>query len=235
LSARSAREANRSTGPAWRALMPAAGLSSRAGAFKPALLLEGRAVLHRVLDAFAPAVGGVVVVTGHEAARVDALVACWIAERSGAAPAVQTIHNPEYTREMMTSVLAGARAVPGGSYLFILPADYPLITGAVVRALRARALEARGGTGNTPDVFIPRCNGKNGHPVLLAPESLAALQALAASQSAASAPGTLKEFLSARSRVYFDVDDAGVLQDLDTPEDYARIKAMLRSRACEAP
>jgi len=161
---------------------------------------------------------------------VENLIAEWIAERSGAerddpvrALRVQTVYNPDYAGEMMTSVLMGARAVPRGSFVFISPADYPLITPAVTRALRSYALEAPNTNAN-PDAFIPRYNGKNGHPVLLAPESLAALQAVPAAGSA-----TLKEFLAERSRVYIDMDEAGVLEDLDTPEDYARIEKMLRS------
>jgi molybdenum cofactor cytidylyltransferase len=210
----------------------AAGFSSRAGAFKPALPLAGRAVLHRVLDAFAPVVDGVFVVTGHERARVENLVAEWIAEYTeyngaerAASFCARTVYNPDYAKEMMTSVLAGARAVPRGSFLFIVPADYPLITAEVTRGLRNHALRAElHRDGEKPDVFIPRHNGKNGHPVLLAPESLAALQA--------SASPSLKEFLSARRRVYIDVDNAGVLEDLDTPEDYARIEKMLREKDC---
>jgi molybdenum cofactor cytidylyltransferase len=217
--------------PEWYALVLAAGLSSRAGAFKPELPVAGRAVLHRVLDAFAPTVSGVFVVTGHEAARVENLIAEWLAERSDSRRAfrVQTVYNPDYAGEMMTSVLMGARAVPGGSFVFISPADYPLITSAVARALRANTLEALCRNEGMPDVFIPRYNGKNGHPVLLAPESLAALQAL--DPTAESASLTLKEFLAGRRKVYIDVDAAGVLEDLDTPEDYARIEKMLRDKA----
>lgn len=221
--------------PAWYALVLAAGLSSRAGAFKPELPLAGRAVLHRVLDAFVPAVDGVFVVTGHESARVEKLLAEWVPppcpaghDNSRRAFRAQTVYNPGYAGEMMTSVLAGARAVPDGSYIFITPADYPLITPAVTRALRDFALEASGAN-DAPDVCIPQYNGRNGHPVLLAPESLAALRRVPA-RADTGASFTLKEFLAGRRRVYIEVDELGVLEDLDTPEDYARIKKMLRDK-----
>ena len=213
-----------------------------------ALPLAGRPVLHHVLSALAPAVDGVWVVTGHEASRVEGLVREW----QGDAPSfVETVHNPIYAEGMLSSVLAGARAVPEGSYLFIQPGDYPLLTAAVFQSLRGAAMDAartdQGGA-DAPGVFIPRHNGKNGHPVLLAPDCLAALRLLAEGEvtdsgvpsedrnihvAARDAPiqiATLKDFLAHWRTAYIDVDDEGVLIDLDTPEDYRRIEEKMRGR-----
>jgi len=197
------------------ALVLAAGYSSRAGAFKMALSLAGKPVLHHVLDAiYRAAVHGVWVVTGHEARQVDDLVQTW----NGASGFVQTVHNPIYAEGMLSSVLAGVRAIPEGAFLFILPGDYPLLTPEVFRKLQAAA------EGCAENVFIPRHNGKNGHPVLLSPECVGDLCAWEGA--------TLKEFLSGWNPAYIDVNDECVLIDLDTPEDRERIEELLKERRC---
>jgi len=193
-----------------------------------ALPLAGRPVLHRVLDALASAVDGVVVVTGHEAARVRALVREWQTGRGAAAGFARTVHNPNYAEGMFSSVLAGAHAVPGRSFVFILPGDYPLLTTEVFLSLRAAALarafaRRHPGPDGPADVFIPRHNGRNGHPLLLAPVCFAMLR----DRGASSGAGTLKEFLSEWHAAYIDAEDEGVLLDMDTPEEYARIEALL--------
>jgi CTP:molybdopterin cytidylyltransferase MocA len=123
-----------------------------------------------------------------------------------------------------------------------LPGDYPLLTAAAFQSLRSAAGAYAGPAGagvaayagGLPGVFIPRFNGKNGHPVLLSPECLAALHGVCKAGSFAEgqpAGGgmTLKDFLLQWNPVYIDVDDEGVLIDLDTPEDYRRIEAKMRA------
>jgi len=238
------------------ALILAAGFSSRAQGFKMALPLAGRPVLHHVLSALALAVDGAWVVTGYEGARIENLVREWAGpcEEIKLPPDfVRTVHNPIYKEGMMSSVLAGARVIPEGSFLFILPGDYPLLATSAFQSLRTAAMAARdsaqsrgaarGDTarGDTASAgaFIPRCNGKNGHPVLLVPECAASLRSLAEGQFAVAVgdggsgnadipAATLRAFLAQWNPAYIDVSDEGVLIDLDTPEDYERIKTRMQ-------
>jgi molybdenum cofactor cytidylyltransferase len=209
-------------------LVLAAGFSSRAGAFKPALPLAGRAVLHRVLDALVPVVNGIVIVSGHEAVRVQSLVHEWFLERGRHSTLLRFLkvkHNPDYAEDMWLSVLVGAREVPPDSLLYILPADYPLITAEILRNLRS--VYTADSPGERTDAYIPRHKGKNGHPVLLAPECLSRLQSLA---SPVTRGLTLKSFLAGQKIAYIEEEDPGILEDLDTPEDLARIEKILRER-----
>jgi CTP:molybdopterin cytidylyltransferase MocA len=216
---------NTSGAARYYALVLAAGRSSRAGAFKMELPLAGYSMLHRVLSALAPAVCGAFVVTGHEAPRVEALARAWPPPHDFS---VQTVPNPLYSEGMLSSVLAGTRAVPEGSFLFILPGDYPLLTTGVFQNLQTAANLRYSANQETPQVFIPRYREKNGHPVLIAPECLAALRAFAGEQPTGGGR-TLKEFLSGRPSAYIDVEDESVLIDLDTPDDLQRIEKLLQN------
>jgi len=69
------------------------------------------------------------------------------------------------------------------------------------------------------NICQPACGGKTGHPVILPRDIFDGLQCTQA--------GTLKDFLkhfSARS-VQCVINDSGVTLDLDTPEDYNRVRA----------
>ncbi|MBE0567849.1 MAG: NTP transferase domain-containing protein, partial [Krumholzibacteria bacterium] len=108
------------------AVVLAAGLSRRAGTFKPAVEVAGRPLLGHAIAGLLPWCRQVVVVTGHEQGLVQGLVA-------GIAGAV-TVHNPHYTGDMFLSVQAGAGALaadPAG--FFVLPVDCPFVEPAVYR------------------------------------------------------------------------------------------------------
>src|SRR4051812_14659607 len=87
------------------AIVLAAGLSTRMGAFKPLLRLGGELVIRRVIDALGESgrVGPIVVVTGHQAEVVQGAV-----EGMG----VTVVFNQEYAKgEMLSSLRAGIGAL----------------------------------------------------------------------------------------------------------------------------
>jgi len=185
----------------------AAGFSRRMGSFKPLLPLSGSTVLgtavHALLDA---GVTEVVVVTGHRAPDL---------QREIDALGVRSTHNPDYAGGMFTSVRAGVMALPAGAdAFFLLPCDIPLVRPATIAAL-ARARAAVG----DPPVCYPVFGERRGHPPLvssrLAPEILAPDDPL----------GGLRQLLAAHRghAVHVDVEDPGVVMDLDTPEAYERM------------
>lgn len=178
------------------AVILAGGFSSRAGTFKPALDLAGKSLLARCVEAFHGFCSSVIVVAGHEADRVETLVAAY--------PKVHLVRNAEYASGMFSSVRAGAAAVRTNRF-FLTPGDHPFLREETCRLL----LETAG------KIVVPSFSGKAGHPVLLdsslIPEILAE-----------DAGSTLRDVLSRHERTFVVVDDGGVLFDVDTIDDYRK-------------
>lgn len=131
-------------------------------------------------------------------------------------PLNQRIENPNHAEGMFSSVLCAAKwaaAQPEISHWAIILGDQPHLRPEDLRALLDLSAQ------NKTAICQWMCGGKTGHPVML-PHSL--IQGLAASTA-----GTLKEFLklTAAPRVQLEVSDAGLLLDMDTPEDYKRLTA----------
>lgn len=191
--------------PAPDAVVLAAGLSRRAGVFKPAVVVAGRALLRHAVDGLRPVCRRIVVVTGHEHAAAAALVA--------GLPGVAVVHNPRYAEDMFLSVQAGAAALAAdGRPFFVLPADCPFVPPAVPRALLEAFAAAAGAR-----AVVPEHAGRGGHPVLLP----AAARALIL----AAGPGTtLRHVVAGCDPLRLPVDAPAVLADLDTPADLADLE-----------
>jgi molybdenum cofactor cytidylyltransferase len=106
----------------------AAGASTRMGANKLLLALEGEPLVHRAArTALAAGLDPVLVIVGHEAERTRAAVA-----DLPCAP----VANPAFAEGQGSSLRAGAAALPGDvAAAVVLLGDMPLVTPAMVRAL----------------------------------------------------------------------------------------------------
>lgn len=184
------------------ALILSAGYSQRMGRFKPLLPMGAGCVLERVTDLYrASGIGRILVVTGHEAATLQAAVKDL---------PVQWVPNPAYDQGMFSSILAGLRALPEGcDAFFIHPVDIPLVRSQTVRQLVA-ARQHR-----PASVIHPAFAGRRGHPPLV--DAALRPQILQWGGS-----GGLAGFLQRRDvdSLEVAVADEAVLLDLDTPEDY---------------
>jgi len=108
----------------------------------------------------------------------------------------------------MGASLAAGVAVAGGADGFIVAlADMPWVTPATIRAV-VEAL--RSGA----SIAAPRYHGRRGHPVGFAAAHRAELVALAGDQGARAIVEA-----NASSVTFVDVDDTGVLADVDVPGD----------------
>ena len=122
------------------------------------------------------------------------------------------VHNPEFeTGEILSSVKVGLRALPTAlAATFIQPADMPCIPASVITQLAEQ---------HEPGWNVaPQFAGRRGHPVLL---DRAYWRAMLDLPAAAMPREVLKD---SRLRLV-DVDDAGVLLDIDTREGYERVMA----------
>jgi molybdenum cofactor cytidylyltransferase len=202
------------------AILPAAGHSRRIG--RPKLLLplaDGRALIEHVLSAWrASSVDEIVVVIR----RDDAPLA-----RLCAGPCTTIVQPGVDPPDMKASIAAGidhlreARQPTDADAWLVAPADMPLLTAlsidAVIAAYRQQLAERDAANANSsPRIVVPHHAGRRGHPVLL-PWSIAAeLDALGTDEG-------LKQLIARHPLLTIDVADAGILTDVDTPEDYARL------------
>ena len=187
------------------AVVPAAGRSSRMGRAKALLPFGGATVLETVLMRLAEAgVMGSIVVLRPDLTEAAAPLAL----RRGARIGVNA--NPE--AEMLDSIRLGLAAVMGDpDAIFIWPTDCPSVSAGTLRALAHEASRER--------AVLPVFGGRRGHPLLLGAGLLADVAAIPPAQGMNALWRRRPEVL-----VEVDVADAGVLVDLDTPEDYEKEK-----------
>ncbi|HEY8201806.1 MAG TPA: nucleotidyltransferase family protein [Actinomycetota bacterium] len=185
----------------------AGGTSSRLGRPKQLLDLEGRPVLQHVVDAAAAAgLDEIVVVLGHMADEIAAAI--------DLPPGARTCLNPRYASGQSTSLEAGLDAAdPASEAAVVLLGDQPRIGAEVVRAVvdRFRESGAR--------VVRAWYGGRPAHPVLFARSVWDALRTVEGDRGA-------RELLKAHPDWEVRLE-AGpeVPSDLDTWEDYERLKA----------
>ncbi len=187
----------------------AGGCSCRAGFFKMTAPVGGMPLLLWGLESLAAVCSRVIVVAGHGADQVEELVA--------GMRGVDLVVNRDFAAGMLSSVQAGVRRVRAGRF-FLLPGDMPLVRAAVLRRLLETAQDA--------GIVVPACAGRRGHPVLLP-------AALIPDIIAEPPDSNLGNIIRRGNSVVVEVDDPGVLADLDTPADLERIDAALRARRRE--
>ncbi|MDR6537172.1 NTP transferase domain-containing protein [Variovorax soli] len=120
---------------------------------------------------------------------------------------------------MGDSIAAAVRATADAGGWLILPADLPLVQPATLRRI-AEALPRW-------QAVQPVHAGARGHPVGFAASNGPALMALAGPLGAAS---VLRALRATNAVGEVEVDDAGVVMDIDTLADLARAEALLLSR-----
>ncbi len=198
------------------AVVLAAGQSRRMGQLKQVLPWGvGGTILGEVVQRLrhAPAISGVVVVTGRDHERVEAAVAAATAEPdTSGEPAVRTAFNPKYDRaEMARSLEAGINSLPENCQAALVAlGDQPQVSLAVIAAVVQRWRET------LAPVVAPFHQGQRGNPVLLDRAAWPLVRALPDESN----PRQI--FAAAGGVERVEWPDEAILRDLDTPEDYAR-------------
>jgi CTP:molybdopterin cytidylyltransferase MocA len=181
------------------AIVPAAGKGNRFGGDKLLADVGGMPLLDRTLMCLLD--GGVdqIVVVLPPAGRFETV-------RQLADPRVLIVVNPDPSRGMFSSIQAGVEA-GGGDPILILPGDMPFVSsGTVLAVLAAQA--------RTGGLVVPRHDGRHGHPIALPGR-------LRAEILRADATDRLNRVVQAAAldRLELDVDDAGVVRDVDVVGD----------------
>jgi len=186
------------------AVVTAAGYGRRYGSErKLAAMLDGRPVLAWTLDSLRdlPLAQRVLVVApGDEAA----------AELAQQAAGIDVVVNRDPAQGLGASIACGVHALaPGTDGVLVVLGDMPR-----VRATSIAALLARFDTLPDAAVVAPLHRGRRGHPVLFGAAHFPALAVLTGDEGA-------RAVLAGAALTFVEVDDPGVLLDVDTPADLA--------------
>jgi molybdenum cofactor cytidylyltransferase len=189
------------------AVVLAAGKSQRMGRNKLLLEFSGRTVIDMLLDALnSSVVDEIYVVLGHRPEQLTARV-----RALHAFPVI----NPDYEDGMTVSFKAGLGRVQGDAAFLVLGDQVgldPELLGRMVDALRSdpRAL-----------IVSPVHEGRRGHPVLFRRALFPEILGLGLDQ-------TLRDVVEGHEEAHRLVDgDLWCTLDMDTPEDYERIRRLI--------
>lgn len=216
-------------------LVPAAGRSARMKAWKPLLPWGETTVCGAVVDTVLAAGLRPLLVAGYRGAE--------LASAFKGRPEVAVLVNPDWERGMLGSIRAGAEFLyrqerkrytggpdgpsrEGGSGgegrsggFFVVPADMPCVPVQAFKLILA-ALNPQG----APRAVFASRDGRLGHPVWI---PFAFVEGLAALEPDA----RLRDYLLTLSWTSVRVDDDGIFEDLDTPQDYELARAAQAAQA----
>ncbi|MBP8639397.1 MAG: NTP transferase domain-containing protein [Oscillospiraceae bacterium] len=184
------------------AVIVAAGMSSRMGAFKPMLQIGSISVAKRIISTLQQSGAElVVVVTGNQADMLEKHLA-----KSGAV----FVRNENYaTTQMFDSAKIGLEYIKDKcDRVLFTPVDLPLFTAQTVSCLLEQ----------DADFAVPVCNGAGGHPIMLKNsiiDSILSYEGKAGLRGALEYSGATKQLVM--------VHDEGILFDMDTPSDYEEL------------
>ena len=188
------------------AIVLAAGKSERMGRPKALLPIHGRTFLENILDVISrTSIEDTIVVLGHHREEI---------ERS--LPLLSAVFNPDYEQGMITSFQAGIRKLSrdtSGAFLFLV--DHPLVEPAAIAAMIANLAANR--------IVLPTFEGRRGHPVLFSSEILEEILALPPSEGA-----NIVVRKSPDRIIEVSVNVPGILVDVDTPEQFEKLREQYR-------
>lgn len=176
------------------------------GSPKALLPYGSESFLDTLIGLFTPRCEPVIVVLGAHSEQI----------RAAATRPATFVVNPDYPLGMTTSLQCGLRAVPADAdgVLFTL-VDHPAASPATLDLLLAP-------TGSQL-VRVPRYRAKRGHPIWFSRELIPEFLALPTD-------GPARDVVARHvdRTEYLDLDDPGIVADIDNPEDY---RALLGARS----
>ncbi|MBR4290213.1 MAG: NTP transferase domain-containing protein [Oscillospiraceae bacterium] len=184
------------------ALVVAAGMSRRMGEFKPMLPIGSISVAQRVVATLSQAgVSKIVMVTGYNATML---------ERHLSGNGIIFLRNENYeTTQMFDSVKIGLSYLQDKcDKVLFTPVDVPLFTAKTVKAI----------LDSGAPLAVPMCEGKQGHPILIASELI---PEILADSGEMGLKGAIDRCSVPLLRI--NVEDFGTIHDADTPEDFSAL------------
>ncbi|MED1470135.1 nucleotidyltransferase family protein [Bacillus salipaludis] len=185
------------------AIILAAGYSSRTNAFKLTLPLGQMTVLEQTISKFEGICTRIIVVAGFQAEIIKEEIAK-ISSKNDYSFQITFVYNENFTQGMFRSIQTGCNEVQDSTF-FLTPGDCPLVKKETIQLIAK----------SEGDVVIPSFHYKGGHPIKLSSE---------VKKKILETPPdcNLREVLNYYEKNYMNVDDPGVLMDVDTQEDYQK-------------
>ena len=187
------------------AIILAAGESTRMGRPKMLLPWGDKTVLSHVVTIFREAgLEDIIVVTGGAREQVESALSPFKAK---------TIFNKDYAQgEMLSSIQCGIGALSHQTQAVLIGlGDQPQVRERSVQMVCKAYRE------NRSNIVVPSFQMRRGHPWLVARPLWKALLEM-------ESPLSPRDFLNANYKQihYLNIDDPGILADLDTPKDYQK-------------
>ncbi|TSA48520.1 MAG: molybdenum cofactor cytidylyltransferase [Deltaproteobacteria bacterium] len=188
------------------AILLAAGESKRMGRPKQMLAWQGKTLLRHVLENLIHSnADEIILVLGHEAEAI---------RKSLTEFQIKIVINPDYQQGMASSLRQGLLAMnPTSEAFLVLLADQPGIGPEIMNHMIREFQQANPKRG----IVRPVYRGLRGHPVLISvrylQEALQLRGDVGARQILMNHPEDILEI---------DVDQDGILKDIDTPEEYQK-------------
>jgi len=179
---------------------------------KLSLLVGGRTVIECAVAALrSGGVGHVLVVVGPHVSDLVPLAA---------AAGADVCLLPQSTHDMRSTVEHGLRWIDQmyrprpDDWWVLAPADHPVLDPAVIRKLIDAARPPH-------SIAVPVHSGRRGHPTAITWRHVGGIRALAPGEG-------INGYLRSRGSetIEVGVDSDGILADLDTPDDYARLLSL---------
>ena len=125
-------------------------------------------------------------------------------------PDVMVVRNENYQRGQISSLQTGIRALPGEvDAIAVWPVDQPLVQTDTLRKLMDAS--------KLQEITVPVYQGQKGHPVIYSHNAMQWALQLENHQT-----GKDLHSQHIHERLLVEVNDPGILIDIDTPEDYAK-------------
>ena len=180
-------------------IIPAAGRSSRMGAWKPLLPWGATTMCGAVVDIVLAAGLKPIVVAGYKAEELKAAFT--------GRPEVLVVENRNWERGMTGSIVFGASFARGSAGFLVAPADMPRLPEQAFESVLKAASRLPGTT-----VFAAR-GSRLGHPVWIPASLVRGISELEPNSR-------LRDYLLTMGWTSVQVDDDGIFADIDTPGAY---------------
>ena len=187
-------------------IITAAGLSSRMGAFKPLLKINGLPMIaHTVMSMQNANLSPVCVVVGHRGDEIKKALSDYnviFAENENFADS-----------DMLASIKLGLEKIKDSDGFFLLPGDMPLIPPQTFKAIQ----------GTEGDYIVPTAEGKSAHPPLIKKACFDAILSF-------NGDGGLPKALSSFDKITVEAGDIDSNRDADFKHEFDKISEIGKKR-----
>ena len=194
----------------------AAGASTRLGRPKQLLMIDGKPLLVRVIQAAVNSdLDQIVLVLGHQAADIQKALCSHLVH-----PKLKVVVNRDHKTGMASSLQAGLRQIPNGfQTVMILLADHPFTDSSIINHLLSRF------NNSSKTLCVPTYRGRRGHPVCLSQQFYDDMMSLSGDIGARE---IIRNYSGQLLEVELDSDQAFL--DIDTDADLERAISIGRCR-----